>query len=183
MWIRRRGEKGAAAVEAAIVTPMFILLIVGILEFGMFFKDYLSVASAVRAGVRTASAEPRMSTYAQHAADSVGGEGAGFARGDVQELWVYKAKLADKFPIGASSFANCTTCVKFAWNGTSFSPTYSNWAAASQQACAAGPPDRVGVYLRLRHKAFTGFIFTSITIEESTVLRFEPKPSTQTCEP
>ncbi|MBM6400955.1 TadE/TadG family type IV pilus assembly protein [Phycicoccus sonneratiae] len=176
------------AVEAALVTPFFIMLLVGIIEFGMFFKDYLSVASAVRAGVRTASAEPRMSTYAQDAVNSVMAEGSAFNRGQVQQLWVYKANAANKFPSGASSFADCTTCVKFTWNGTSFAPTYSNWAAADQKACAKSAtntagPDRVGVYMRVRHSAFTKFVFTNITIEESAVLSFEPKPSTQTCQP
>ncbi len=180
---RRRRERGAAAVEAAIITPMFILLLVGIIEFGMFFKDYLSTASAVRAGVRTASAEPRMSTYAQDAADSVAKEGTAITRGDIQELWVYKANTADKFPTGGSSFSNCTTCVKFRWTGTAFAPTYTNWNAITQRACAAGPIDRVGVYMKVNHRAFTGLIFTSITIEESTVLRFEPKPTTQGCQP
>ncbi len=180
---RARRERGAAAVEAALVTPMFILLLVGIMEFGMFFKDYLSVASATRAGVRTASAQPRLSTYAQDAVNSVAAEGTAFARGNVQELWVYKANATNKFPAGASSFANCTTCVKFSWNGTQFTPTYSNWNAITQQACASGPPDRVGVYMKVRHNAFTKFVFSSITIEENAVLRFEPMPQTQTCEP
>ncbi|GIL35530.1 pilus assembly protein [Phycicoccus jejuensis] len=180
---RPRGERGAVAVEAALVTPMFILLVVGIIEFGMFFKDYLSVADAVRAGVRTASAEPRISTYAQDAADSVAAEGTAFNRGQVQELWVYKANTANQYPAGTSSFAGgCTTCVKFRWNGTRFAPTYSNWAAINQKACSYNPPDRIGVYLKTRHNAFTKFVFSSITIEESAVLRFEPMPQTQGCE-
>ncbi|MGG5258013.1 TadE/TadG family type IV pilus assembly protein [Phycicoccus avicenniae] len=185
----RRRERGAVAVEAALVTPMFILLIVGIIEFGMFFKDYLSVSSAVRAGVRTASAEPRMSTYAQDAADSVAAEGTVFNRGQVQELWVYKANPTDVWPAGNTNitkFASCTTCVKFTWNGTKFAPTYSNWNAVDQNACAqtaTTAPDRVGVYMKVRHTAFTKFVFSSITIEENAVLRFEPKPQTQTCKP
>ncbi len=178
-----RRERGAAAVEAAIITPVFILLLVGIIEFGMFYKDYLSVASAVRAGVRTASAEPRTSTYAQDAVNSLLTEGTAIARGDVQEMWVYKANDTDQFPKGASSFAGCTTCVKFGWNGSTFAPTYSNWNAITQNACSAGPIDRIGIYMKLRHRAFTGFVFTSITIEESSVLRFEPMPSTQGCKP
>lgn len=184
---RTRRERGAVAVEAALITPFFIMLLVGIIEFGMFFKDYLSVASAVRAGARTASAEPRMTTYAQDAVNSVMAEGTAFARGNVQEMWVYKANPTNKYPVGASNFTGgCTTCIKFTWNGTTFSPTYSNWLAANQSACAKSStnpagPDRVGVYMKVRHNAFTKFVFTSITIEDTAVLSFEPKPSTQTC--
>ena len=89
-------------------------------------------------------AEPRISTYAQDAADSVAIEGTAFNRSQVQELWVYKANTANQFPTGTGSFTDCTTCVKFRWNGTRFAPFYSNWNAIDQKACAAGPPDRVG---------------------------------------
>jgi hypothetical protein len=47
-------EKGAAAVEGAIIFPLFVLLIVGIMESGLFMKHRSevrqSVASASRAG-------------------------------------------------------------------------------------------------------------------------------------
>ena len=39
--------------------PALLLLIVGLLEFGLAFKDQLAITSAVRAGARIASAEPR----------------------------------------------------------------------------------------------------------------------------
>ena len=48
---RRSGDRGASAVEAAIVTPVVMAMLFGIIEFGFFFKDYLAVAAGVRAGV------------------------------------------------------------------------------------------------------------------------------------
>ena len=72
---RRRSQQGAVAVEAAIITPLFILLVFGIIEFGMVFKDFLAVTSSVRAGARMASAEPRNLNFAQDAADQVAREG------------------------------------------------------------------------------------------------------------
>ncbi|WP_420372033.1 TadE family protein [Pedococcus badiiscoriae] len=54
----RHPDRGAAAVEAAIVTPLILLIVFGIMEFGMVFKDTLTVSTSVRAGARTASAEP-----------------------------------------------------------------------------------------------------------------------------
>jgi hypothetical protein len=53
-----RGQRGAVAVEAALVTPVLVTLILGILEFSLILRDYLAVSSAVRVGARIASANP-----------------------------------------------------------------------------------------------------------------------------
>ena len=50
-----RGDSGAAAVEFAIVVPVLLLLLMGMLEFAFVMRDYLSVASSVRVGARIAS--------------------------------------------------------------------------------------------------------------------------------
>jgi len=180
------GERGGAAVEAAIVTPVVMALFFGIIELGFVFKDYLSVAGAVRAGVRMASASPRTATFAQAAADKVTQTGGAMNFGNVQQMWVYKVATTTDKPIGFSDFSDCTTCVKFAWDsGTkAFVPTSDTWAASSQNACTAttgGPPERIGVYLKLRHDAFTSFVFTTINISEASILTLEPMPVAGGC--
>lgn len=47
-----RGERGAALVEFALVVPIFVLLVMGIIDFGMAFNDYNSVRQGVREGAR-----------------------------------------------------------------------------------------------------------------------------------
>ena len=54
-----RGESGAAMVEFAIVLPILVLFVFGIVEFGRAFKLYNNLAAAVRDGARYgASLEP-----------------------------------------------------------------------------------------------------------------------------
>ncbi|MBE0449101.1 MAG: pilus assembly protein [Actinobacteria bacterium] len=48
-------EKGASAVEFAIILPVLILLIVGIIYFGFIFNNYLVLTHAAREGIRQAS--------------------------------------------------------------------------------------------------------------------------------
>jgi Flp pilus assembly protein TadG len=48
----RHGEKGTAIVEAAIVLPAFLLVLIGILEFGLIFNNYLILQNATREGAR-----------------------------------------------------------------------------------------------------------------------------------
>lgn len=52
-------DRGATLVEAAIVMPLLMLIIFGILEMGMLFRNYLSVTQLTRDGARAASAYGR----------------------------------------------------------------------------------------------------------------------------
>lgn len=186
------GERGSSAVEAAIVTPIVIAMLFGIIELGFLFKDYLAAASAVRAGVRLASAMPRNATFAQAAAHQVAVTGGAMNFKDVQELWVYKVEpacptcaLSNK-PVGYSDFSGCTICVKFTWNGTEFAKTGTeDWAADSQDACSTSTqrPDRIGVYIQLKHDAFTGLIFNTVTISEASIMSLEPISFLKECKP
>lgn len=47
-------EKGAAAVEFALLLPILMMIIIGILTFGIIFNSYLQITHAAREGVRWA---------------------------------------------------------------------------------------------------------------------------------
>jgi Flp pilus assembly protein TadG len=189
--IRRRNDRqgGAVALEAALLTPLLLLITFGIIEFGMLFKDWLAVVSAVRAGTRIASAEPRFSTFAQDAADDVAKEGTALDMSNVQELWIYKAEDSGTYsgyPVGATDkdFTSCTQCVKFHWDSSSqaFVPYSTTWTATEQNACQGDPSkDSIGVYLQIKHAAVTGLIFDNLTIDEHSVMSLEPIPMSRVC--
>jgi hypothetical protein len=50
------GDRGAALVEMAIALPLLILLVFGILEFGIAFRDRLTVSSATQSAGRVTAA-------------------------------------------------------------------------------------------------------------------------------
>jgi len=50
----RRGGRGQALVETALVLPVFILILVALFDFGRAIYTYNTVANAARSGVRTA---------------------------------------------------------------------------------------------------------------------------------
>ncbi len=50
-----RNQKGQAFVEFAIVLPILLLLVFGIIQFGILFNNYLTLTDAVRAGARQAA--------------------------------------------------------------------------------------------------------------------------------
>ena len=47
-------ERGAAAVELAVIMPLLLLFIAGIVDFGRFFMTEIQLTNAVREGARVA---------------------------------------------------------------------------------------------------------------------------------
>lgn len=108
---KHAGERGASAVEFAIVVPVLLLILLGILEFAFLLRDYLSVSSSVRVGTRVASAgagagpaacpiplpvgltcattdTPQL---AKSAADAIQRAGTAMPQDLIDEIWVYRA--------------------------------------------------------------------------------------------
>jgi len=186
----RRRERGAVAVEAALITPLLLLIVFGIIEFGLLLKDDLSVTSSVRAGARMASAEPRAATFAQDAANQVAREGSALDMTKVRALWVYKADPAylttRGTPLGGGgTFNACTACVKFVWSAGQNKFIVSgtpSWTPTQQNACSGDVNrDSVGVYLKYDHPAITNLFFRQFTLTSHTVMALEPIPSSAPC--
>jgi Flp pilus assembly protein TadG len=52
---RIRDEQGQTMAEFAIVLPILIVLLFGIVQFGILFNNYVTMTDAVRAGARAAA--------------------------------------------------------------------------------------------------------------------------------
>ncbi len=50
-------ERGASTVELAIILPVLILILFGIFEFGLAYRDYLAITHAAREGARLAAVD------------------------------------------------------------------------------------------------------------------------------
>jgi Flp pilus assembly protein TadG len=51
----RKSEHGAELIEMAIVTPLLLLLVLGIVDFGFLFQRYVVLTNAAAEGARVAS--------------------------------------------------------------------------------------------------------------------------------
>ena len=49
---RRASESGASAVEFALVVPLLLLIVMGVIQYGLWFNDSLNVRQGVREGAR-----------------------------------------------------------------------------------------------------------------------------------
>jgi Flp pilus assembly protein TadG len=52
---RRNEESGQAFVELALVLPVLLLLLLGVIQFGNIFRDYIALTDATRVGARQAA--------------------------------------------------------------------------------------------------------------------------------
>ncbi|MDR3559882.1 MAG: TadE/TadG family type IV pilus assembly protein [Negativicutes bacterium] len=53
-----KNQRGQSLVEFALVLPVLLMLVVGLLGFGLVMQDYISLAEAARAGARYAAVHP-----------------------------------------------------------------------------------------------------------------------------
>ncbi|MCA4135134.1 TadE/TadG family type IV pilus assembly protein [Arthrobacter sp. M4] len=60
--MRRDKERGAVAVEFAIVAPILVLLLMGIMEYGRAYNAQVSLTNAAREGVRVMAVNNNQTT-------------------------------------------------------------------------------------------------------------------------
>jgi Flp pilus assembly protein TadG len=204
--IRRvRSDDGSAAVEFAIIVPVLILFVIGVLEFSLVLRDYLGVSSSVRVGARIASsgagsgpgcddASPPTCTnrttpsLAQAAADAIQRAGTAMPQNSIDEIWVYQANSSG-FPGTATSQATstCTTnCVRYIWvDSTSttagrFRYGSGSWDSRTINACInTSGAMAVGVYMKATHPFLTRVFVPSLSVSDRSVMMFEPLPNNQ----
>jgi Flp pilus assembly protein TadG len=73
---RRDRQSGGAAVEFAIVLPLFCTLIFGMIDYGWYFYQRFSVVAAVRDGVRVGVTYVNANAYTQAKAQALADLGA-----------------------------------------------------------------------------------------------------------
>jgi Flp pilus assembly protein TadG len=71
--MRRRSEHGAAAVEFALVMPILLLLVCGIIDFGLMINAKTVVANAAREGARNGAISRNETVIRQTVTNSLTG--------------------------------------------------------------------------------------------------------------
>jgi hypothetical protein len=196
---RHGKERGAVAVEAALLTPLLALVLFGIIEMSLLMRDVVSVNSSVHVGTRMASVSagagpatcspspctpPTAPMLAQLAANSIQQAGIAMPQDQINWIIVYRANT-DGYPMPAGNkAATCSTdCVKYVWSKASNKFVYSSgtWASSSINACINDASRMsVGVIMNARHPWITGLFGDSVTVQERSVMQFEPLPN-DTC--
>jgi Flp pilus assembly protein TadG len=187
-----RQETGVAAVETAIIAPLLLLMVIGIVEFGLYFWNTTYAQTAVSAGARTGVTQARVDDYQLAVKASVKAAMSNISARPIS-LTVYKADPTTGLPAGGTSTSDISTCLaecyRFSWNASTKdwvqAPSIA-WPGSDQAACGPlGHNDYLGVAVKFQYQSLTGILLKNQIIFSSTMMRLEPVSAAggQSCEP
>lgn len=172
-----RSDKGTALVEFAFVVMMMLMVSIGAFEWGIGFRDRLSVSQSVREGARVGAAMGDRSDADCAILEAGAGSLAAIGGNDVKELWIYESNVSGTVgssrqiyrPAAATDDPATLQC------SGGWYPIQTTWSPASRDA--QGPVrDWLGVRVVLDHEWKTDFLWWQGTVEwqESVVMHLEP---------
>ncbi len=181
-------------VEAAMVTPIFVLFVFAIFEFGLLLRSHVTLTTASGQAARAASAAASSPTadflILQTVAHGMQAQGSDV----VQRIVVFKATgPGDAVPSHCLTASVTGLCNHYTMADTALPYADDHGARTAHWGCEVGArdeawcpldretdidgdgPDHVGVYIESRHQYLTGFIGTRQLLNETTVVRLEPR--------
>jgi len=186
MTTERRDDRGATLVEAALVYAMLFLALFAIVEFGLAFKDWLSVSHAAREGARAGATygdDPTADIQILRDVERTLAP-AGIANG--MQVMVFEASAggesetysytpgsdcSDNSP-GSTLLGCCdwTPCPE------PFRDTYvvPGWDPADRDV-EAPTLDRIGVEVQFTHDWLTGYFVSSSDFTTAADFQIEPQ--------
>lgn len=187
---RRRSERGAALIEAALVTPAFLLIVFFIMEMGLLFRDSLTTDNASREGARAASTRGNEADADYYVLRTVehGLEAMGLQR--LQYVVVFKATGPnDSVPASCTVASQSGLCNRY--TATDFFAELddsggndtgnfrcgsrdSSWCPTTRETSLSAGTDYVGIHVQTRHDFITGLFSGGNDLGETTILRLEP---------
>lgn len=182
-------DRGAVLIEAAFVTPVFVLLLFAILEFGFGFADRLGTEDLSLSAARIGSASGN-DTLADHSILKRV-KGSTFTTGAIDMVVVYKAtgpnSTVPSNCLNASQAGSCNRYLpsQFSLPETKFGcgplAIDTAWCPTTRKTAltgANGPPDYIGVYVSVSHPTITTAFGQKWTFKFDSVIRVEPKSQT-----
>ena len=187
-------QRGAALVEFVLIAPVLVLIVAAIFEFGLAFRDSMTLSNALRSGARVGSNAGRERQADYTILKSIEAAMTEFPTARVERIIVYKASTTNS--------AVPTACMAISGSGgvtgscnvyqgtdlarplsdfggtTSCSSTSPDryWCPTSRQNQQALGADYLGVWMQIRYQYVTHvFPGTGITIRDRAVMRLEPR--------
>lgn len=158
----------ASLVIALIAVPLLLATI----EFGLTFKDWISVSNASLNGARVAASygnDPVADIEALRSIES------GMVAASLQQVGTVTIADADSANQNTYTYAPATTC-RWSPCPDPDDPAYvpPPWPP-SARSVTVGDLDRVTVTIQFTHDYITGFLGSSVDLTRSATIRLEPQ--------
>jgi Flp pilus assembly protein TadG len=182
---RARGDRGAVLVEAAFVLPVMLMLVFGIIEFGLAWRGKITVETGARAGARTSSNLGKSSLADYSALQTTISALSSIPTVNIDLVVIFNANSSGTIdPTCAAGTPQTNVCNVYAPStftlpSTSFGCGSGSpdryWCPTNRTVDQSLNPDYVGVYVKTHHTFVTQMFGTSgPTITATAVLRLEP---------
>ena len=183
--LRGDRDRGAALVEFASITPLLLVLVFGIVEMGLAFRDRLTVSSAVQSATRIGSVlgTDAESDFATLQAITAGLNGQ-LNPGNILEVFIYRSDETGAFIASdANRYVYDPADLTCPWDpcplpGAGFEAYGSpeNWVPADRDTSLPNP-DILGVRVVFQHDWITTilpFMQTPAQWTDDARIRLEP---------
>lgn len=200
---RLGGEEGAVIVEFALMAPLLVVLMLGIVEYGSILRNETTIAGAVRNSARVAAQYKDDALSDKNTLISLNASLGSAQRITINRVVIYRSTSTDGAPT-----TNCTTSITpsptdprgsttddcnvysaaqvagatsggtwWATGPCSTTTWDSFWCPNDRKASLVGaksPPDYLGVYVSVNYTSITGLIPVTTTYTDFAVNRLEP---------
>lgn len=198
--VRQLDDSGAAIVEFALVLPLLVLLMLGLIEFGLAWRTKVNVESAVGLAARQNSnlGDTRQADY--ESLQSLIGSFGSIEGLDIDKVVIYRATGADGEPADSRCFTytpqsfgrgisgacniygpdqvaalGATWTDHFGPTTTSCSSAWDRWwCPRNRDADQGDPPDYLGVRFEGTVPTVTSLFGSTIDMNANVVYRLEP---------
>jgi Flp pilus assembly protein TadG len=187
---RVAGDGGTALIESALIFPVIVIILFGIVEVGYLYRSASLVLGAARSGARIASAQYG-GAYNNSAAERIVADGAASAvaaellsmgvTDTPVSLWIFHADANGNTQAG--NMTSCSVeCFIYTWNSGSKAWTYVSGGWVTPDACGL-VIDYLGVYVVMKHNPLVAPASLSVrSLNKKTVMRVEPRQGCATAE-
>jgi Flp pilus assembly pilin Flp len=181
-------ERGATLAEFALIFGLLVMIALGAYEYGMTFRDWLSVTIAAREGGRVAASAANFRDADCVVLEATSGALQSFSTGEIRFVHIYKSDGDGSYPVSNSltriyrpadpGEPGLIACSGSDWFATNLG---SNWDP-EDRVNEEGAADWIGVRVDFKHAWQTDFLWWTGTIDYSddAVFRLEPPIPTTT---
>lgn len=180
---RTATDRGVTLVEFAVLLPLLLLLALGAFEYGMLFRDSLTVATAAREAGRVAASSANYGDADCVILEAAAGALDSVQNGTTDEVHIYRSDSSGSIPSLSSSFMrryrpalpsdpSIVACTGSDWFAIHLG---SNWDP-SDRVNDPSNADWIGVRVEYSHSWSTDFLWFNgtTTLADTSVFRIEP---------
>jgi hypothetical protein len=189
--LRRRGDqRGIVMVEAALIIPLLMMLVLCSIDFGLAWRDRMRTETAARGAARTGSNLKNALLTDYNILQAVKAGLADVATTNIDRIVVFNANSSGTVPAGCAGgtavtgtgagACNVYTAASLSLPSSSFGdPTCLTgpdrfWCPKNRAVVQATGEDYLGVWIETHRGRITGFVPGVSKIHATAIMRLEP---------